>query len=115
MMKKIKLLFFSLLSILCYSQNSDFEIATNLYDQGKHKEASIYFKKLTNSEMQNSEYQNYSGLNEMQLENYEKAREHFRLAALYCNIDDKERSFRILNSYKYVREKIVEIVSENNA
>lgn len=95
MMKKIVVLFFGLLSILCYSQNSDFEIAKNLYDQGKNIEAAVYFKKLTNLEMQNSDYQNYSGLNEMQLKNYEKATEHFRLAALYCNINDKER----LSSY----------------
>lgn len=94
LMKKILTTVLLLVGLFSFSQNGSFEermeYGDNQIDSKNYKEAIIVFEKLLTEQPKNVRALNNAGRAYFNSKNFEKAKEKFRLAALYASPDDKE-------------------------
>lgn len=88
--KLINVLFFLTYFSGMYAQNTTLTEAEELYENKRYKDAIPLFERYLSQENKDYEALSELGLAYFHIENYEKAREKFRLAALYTPVDKTE-------------------------
>lgn len=89
------LLFFSVLRLSAQSLEEEKRVADSLFYANDYDKAMPYYEKYLKSKNNDGDALENAGFIMLQKENYEKAKEYYRLAALYTKTEEPEKLARI--------------------